>query len=76
MKRGMGCPNPELFFYKLTCEQNITCTEFAGTELFITTASMEEDEGTAEEIAHSGALYKVDVGVQGLPHYKFRLSKQ
>lgn len=47
-----------------------------GTELFITTASMEEGEGTPEEVANSGALFRVDVGVQGVAPYKFKLGKQ
>ncbi|KAI2623839.1 regucalcin [Hypomontagnella submonticulosa] len=52
----------------------ITCTEFVGTELFITTAGMEEGEGTAEEVELSGALFKVDVGVTGLKPFLFKLS--
>ncbi|KAI2469248.1 SMP-30/Gluconolaconase/LRE-like region-domain-containing protein [Annulohypoxylon bovei var. microspora] len=54
--------------------KNITCTQFVGTELFITTAGMEKEEGTAEEVELSGALFKVDVGVKGLEPYLFKLS--
>ncbi|RYO85364.1 hypothetical protein DL764_009190 [Monosporascus ibericus] len=50
-------------------------TKFVGTELFITTAAMKDEEGTAEEIEKGGALFKVDVGVQGLDLYEFKLSK-
>lgn len=47
-----------------------------GTELFITTASMDEGSGTPEEVANSGALYRVDVGVRGLPPHKFKLNRE
>ncbi|KAI1134167.1 SMP-30/Gluconolaconase/LRE-like region-domain-containing protein [Hypoxylon sp. FL0543] len=55
--------------------KNITCTQFVGTELFITTAGMQEGEGTEEEVALSGALFRVDVGVKGLDPFLFKLSK-
>ncbi|KAI0873389.1 hypothetical protein GGS24DRAFT_394589 [Hypoxylon argillaceum] len=53
--------------------QNITCTQFVGTELFMTTAAMEEGEGPAEAVALSGAVFKVDVGVRGLEPFAFKL---
>ncbi|KAH6661076.1 hypothetical protein BKA67DRAFT_74646 [Truncatella angustata] len=53
--------------------KNITCVEFVGTELFITTAGMEEGQGTPEQVDFSGGLYRVDVGVKGLPPYDFKL---
>ncbi|KAI1452253.1 hypothetical protein F4805DRAFT_41934 [Annulohypoxylon moriforme] len=53
--------------------KNITCPQFVGTELYITTAGMEKDEGTAEEVELSGALFKVDVGVKGLEPHLFKL---
>lgn len=46
---------------------NITCPQFAGTELFITTASDEDGEGSSKEFG--GGLFRVDVGVEGLPNY-------
>ncbi|KAI1106289.1 SMP-30/Gluconolaconase/LRE-like region-domain-containing protein [Jackrogersella minutella] len=55
--------------------KNVTCTQFVGTELFITTAGMQRDEGTAEEVELSGALFRVDVGVKGLDPFLFKLSK-
>ncbi|OTB20269.1 hypothetical protein K445DRAFT_312701 [Daldinia sp. EC12] len=55
--------------------KNITCTQFVGTELFITTAGMQEGEGTPEEVELSGALFRVDVGVKGLDPFSFKLSK-
>ncbi|KAI1212948.1 uncharacterized protein F4807DRAFT_412186 [Annulohypoxylon truncatum] len=54
--------------------KNITCPQFVGTELYITTAGMEKDEGTAEEVELSGALFKVDVGVKGLEPNLFKLN--
>ncbi|KAI1644810.1 regucalcin [Daldinia loculata] len=55
--------------------KNITCTQFVGTELFITTAGMQEGEGTSEEVELGGALFRVDVGVKGLDPFLFKLSK-
>ncbi|EFX00672.1 calcium homeostasis protein [Grosmannia clavigera kw1407] len=48
---------------------NITCTQFVGTELFITTAANKED--TPEPDVLGGALFRIDVGVKGLPPYRF-----
>ncbi|CAJ2506408.1 Uu.00g005380.m01.CDS01 [Anthostomella pinea] len=53
--------------------QNITCVQFVGTELFITTASMEKGEGPEEAVELSGALYRVDVGVRGLDPFEFKM---
>ncbi|KAI0389514.1 hypothetical protein F5Y17DRAFT_121172 [Xylariaceae sp. FL0594] len=55
--------------------RNVTCTQFIGTELYITTAKMEDGEGTPEEVRLSGAVFKVDVGVRGLEPFKFKLGK-
>ncbi len=53
--------------------RNVTCTQFVGTELLITTAAMEEGEGTEEEVRMGGALFRVDVGVKGLEPFLFKL---
>jgi sugar lactone lactonase YvrE len=53
--------------------KNITCVEFVGTELFITSAGMEEGQGTPEEVDLSGSLFRVDVGVKGLGPHAFKL---
>nr|CDP31977.1 Putative protein of unknown function [Podospora anserina S mat+] len=53
--------------------RNITCVEFVGEELFITTAG---DDGAAEgeeSKVNGGALFRVDVGVRGVGHDLFRL---
>lgn len=55
--------------------KNVTCTQFVGTELFITTAGMEEGEGTEEEVKLSGALFRVDIGASGLDPFLFKLSE-
>ncbi|KAI0180477.1 SMP-30/Gluconolaconase/LRE-like region-domain-containing protein [Hypoxylon sp. FL1284] len=52
----------------------ITCTQFVGTELFMTSAAMDDGEGTPEEVALGGALFSVDVGVRGLDPFLFKLS--
>ncbi|KAI6090397.1 regucalcin [Hypoxylon rubiginosum] len=51
----------------------ITCPQFVGTELFITSAGMEPGEGTDEEVELSGALFRVDVSVKGLDPFLFKL---
>ncbi|KAI1766354.1 regucalcin [Hypoxylon sp. FL1150] len=51
----------------------VTCTQFVGTELFITSAGMEVGEGTDEEVELGGALFRVDVGVKGLDPFLFKL---
>ncbi|KAK6822762.1 hypothetical protein PG987_014307, partial [Apiospora arundinis] len=53
--------------------RNITCVEFVGTELLITTAGMEEGAGSEQEVDYSGALFRVDVGVEGVPPHEFKL---
>jgi sugar lactone lactonase YvrE len=53
--------------------RNITCVEFVGTDLFITTARDDDDEGEGDSKLHGGGLFRVDVGTTGLPpnNYKF-----
>jgi sugar lactone lactonase YvrE len=56
--------------------RNITCPTFVGTELFITTAKDDKnDDQFPESIRYGGHLYRVDVGVQGLPKHEFRLNQ-
>ena len=56
--------------------RNITCCEFVGTELFITTAADDEAEGGEESKKFGGGLFRVDVGTTGLAHYKFKLQAE
>ena len=51
--------------------KNATCTEFVGTELFVTTAN--DDEGEGESKAFGGGLFRVDVGVRAVDHVEFKL---
>ncbi|KAK4461417.1 hypothetical protein QBC42DRAFT_227324 [Cladorrhinum samala] len=44
--------------------KNITCVEFVGEELLITTANDDEGEGTSKELG--GALFRVNVGAKGV----------
>ncbi|CAK7228031.1 rRNA-processing protein cgr1 [Sporothrix bragantina] len=53
---------------------NITCTQFVGTELFITTAEDDAAEGGERSKALGGALFRVDVGVEGMPLFKYKLN--
>ncbi|KAH6897178.1 hypothetical protein B0T10DRAFT_476163 [Thelonectria olida] len=51
--------------------RNITCVQFAGTELVITTAADDEGEGASRE--YGGDVFRVDVGTRGLELYEFKL---
>lgn len=51
--------------------RNVTCVEFVGTELVITTAADEEGDEASKE--NGGAVFRVDVGVEGVEAYKFKL---
>jgi sugar lactone lactonase YvrE len=53
--------------------RNITCPVFVGTELFITSAKESEPEKYPESARNGGNLFKVDVGIKGVPKYKARL---
>ncbi|KAI0480408.1 hypothetical protein GGR56DRAFT_270776 [Xylariaceae sp. FL0804] len=52
---------------------NVTCVQFVGTDLFVTTAAMEDGEGPADAVALSGALFRVDVGARGLEPNLFKM---
>lgn len=52
----------------------ITCPCFIGTELWVTTAD-EEDETKVESKKYGGNVFKVDVGVEGLKDFDFKLEK-
>lgn len=65
-------PEGRLVGQVLLPTRNITCVQFAGTELIITTAS--DDDGDDEvSRALGGAVYRVDVGVEGLDLFDFKL---
>ncbi|KAL1999327.1 hypothetical protein VTN02DRAFT_4680 [Thermoascus thermophilus] len=50
--------------------RNVTCAEFVGTELFITTARDEEKDRFPTSARYGGRLFRVDVGVMGKPKNK------
>ena len=50
----------------------ISCPAFAGEDLFITTAEEEEPSKYPESARYGGSLFKVYVGVKGVPLHKFR----
>ena len=52
--------------------RNATCTQFVGTEIFITTANDDEGEGGEESKRLGGAVFRVDVGVEGLELFKYK----
>ncbi|RMZ78112.1 hypothetical protein DV738_g3977, partial [Chaetothyriales sp. CBS 135597] len=54
--------------------RNITCCVFAGTTLYITSAKEAEPENYPESARYGGSLFKVDVGVEGVPRHKARLN--
>lgn len=51
--------------------RNITCVQFVGTELVITSAADEAGDADAGSREHGGAVFKVDVGTRGLELFKF-----
>jgi len=52
--------------------RRITCPVFVGTELWVTTAE-EEDEKEVESMKFGGGVFKVDVGVRGVPEFQFKM---
>ena len=50
----------------------ITCPTFVGEELFITSAEEEDPEAHPTSVKYAGSLFRVNVGVTGLPVNKFR----
>lgn len=54
--------------------RNITCSVFAGTDLFITSAKEDDPQQYPESASFAGNLFKVNVGVRGAPKHKARVS--
>lgn len=54
--------------------RNITCPQFVGTELFITSAADDEGEGGETSKKFGGGVFRVDVGVKGLDQFAFKLA--
>ncbi|KAK5989946.1 Putative sugar lactone lactonase YvrE-like protein [Cladobotryum mycophilum] len=51
--------------------RNITCVQFVGTELIITSAADGEGEETSKK--YGGAVFRVDVGTTGLDLFNFKM---
>ncbi|OQO08662.1 hypothetical protein B0A48_06532 [Cryoendolithus antarcticus] len=52
----------------------VTCPALCGTELVITSASEEDPEKFPWSKEYGGAVFKIDVGVKGVPLNKFKMS--
>ena len=50
--------------------RNITCPVFVGTELFITSAKESDPEKYLESAKNGGNLFRIDVGIRGMPKHK------
>ncbi|KAL9636541.1 MAG: hypothetical protein Q9164_002759 [Protoblastenia rupestris] len=50
----------------------ISCPGFVGSELFITSAEEEEPNKFKQSVEFGGSLFRVNVGVEGLPVHKYR----
>ena len=57
----------------------VSCPAFGGKdmdELFITTAALDEDDLEGRKrYADNGSIFRIKVGVKGLPKYRFKPSK-
>ncbi|KAJ6446675.1 calcium homeostasis protein regucalcin [Purpureocillium lavendulum] len=53
--------------------RNITCVQFAGTELIITSAADDAADAEPRSRALGGAVFRVDVGTTGLDLFKFSM---
>ncbi|KAL8778680.1 MAG: hypothetical protein Q9213_007294 [Squamulea squamosa] len=52
----------------------ISCPGFAGEDLFVTSAEEEEPDRYPNSVEYGGSLFRVHVGVTGLPSHRFRRS--
>lgn len=50
----------------------ISCPGFAGEELFITSAEEEEPDKYPDSVEYGGSLFRVHVGVSGMPLHRFK----
>jgi sugar lactone lactonase YvrE len=51
----------------------VTCPAFAGEDLFITTHEEVDPDKYPESVKMQGDLFRVHVGIRGLPRHKFKL---
>ncbi|KAL8995179.1 MAG: hypothetical protein Q9169_005038 [Polycauliona sp. 2 TL-2023] len=50
----------------------VSCPGFAGDDLFVTSAEEEEPEKYPDSVRYGGSLFRVHVGVRGMPLHRFR----
>lgn len=67
-------PSGELIGEILLPTRNPTSPVFVGTELFITTAKEDEPDRYPESAKYAGGVFRVDVGVEGMPKHRARIS--
>ncbi|KAL8816629.1 MAG: hypothetical protein Q9223_004388 [Gallowayella weberi] len=53
----------------------ISCPGFAGEELFVTSAEEEEPEKYPDSVKYGGSLFRVNVGITGMPLHRFKRTK-
>ena len=51
----------------------ITCLAFVGSEIYITSAEEHEPEKYPESAKYGGNVFRVDVGIEGMPKHKAKL---
>jgi len=54
--------------------RGITCVAFVGTEIYITSSEEPESEQYPESARFGGNVFRVDVGVEGKPKFKAKLT--
>ncbi|KAI4120550.1 MAG: hypothetical protein LQ338_006935 [Usnochroma carphineum] len=52
----------------------ISCPGFAGEDLFVTSAEEEEPEKYPDSVKYGGSLFRVHVGVTGMPVHRFKMA--
>ena len=50
----------------------ISCPAFVGEDLYMTSAEEEEPDQYPESVRYGGSVFKIHVGVTGMPLHKFR----
>jgi sugar lactone lactonase YvrE len=66
-------PEAELVGEILLPTRNPTCPVFVGTELFITSAQEDDPDRYPESARFGGCVFRVDVGVEGMPKHRARM---
>jgi sugar lactone lactonase YvrE len=66
-------PEAKLVGEILLPTRNPTCPVFVGTELFITSAQEDEPDKYPESAKCGGCVFRVEVGVEGMPKHKARI---